>query len=588
MEPKMKKAKVKEPKVKKLKVKEPKVNAPKAKKPKAAKGKGINLYAVLVGCSMIPLIISIAIISSLSSYVIKKNLEKDAENLLLIAANDLASYCLDNEITAMNAADYYEYIDSLQEHEIELAIIAEGTPCTTSIKNENGYRVREILLSINLETDAGLLKNGYYDKNVQVDGNVYFGYYLPIMNGDEMIAVAFAGKLKDSIMGNISNVTTMFIVVAVVLAVAFTILVLLFSTGIKKLFDGVGARIKALAGGDLSVQKKQSGFVKELNNLFDSTGAMQQDLAVTIGNVKDVSGKLTDDIAEVTALSEESTDAVNVITVSMNQLSAASASMDENVQNINMQMQEIDNCVNDISQNVEHLYKSSENILRTNNESKANMDIIMENSKKSVEAVSDISDQIKQTNASIAEIDQAVELILSISRQTNLLSLNASIEAARAGEMGKGFAVVAQEIRNLSEQSANGAEMIKNLAQTITEKSEKSVELVGRVNDLIMQEQASVAQTQKKYDEHSKDISESVTEIKAIAEKTENLERVKEIVVGSVHELSAISEENAASNEEVSNKLESIVSGINKVNDRCEKMSGMAHELQESVAYFKE
>ena len=140
----------------------------------------MNFYAVLVGCSLIPLIISTVIISVFSSYIIKANLEKDAENALLIAANDLASYCYDNEITAMNATDYYEYIDSLQKHDIELAIIAEGTPCTTSIKNENGYRVREISLSLNIEADRAILENGYYDKNVMVDDNVYFGYYLPM------------------------------------------------------------------------------------------------------------------------------------------------------------------------------------------------------------------------------------------------------------------------------------------------------------------------------------------------------------------------------------------------------------------------
>lgn len=206
----------------------------------------------------------------------------------------------------------------------------------------------------------------------------------------------------------------------------------------------------------------------------------------------------------------------------------------------------------------------------------------------SFDAVEDISQQIKQTNASITEIDQAVELILAISRQTNLLSLNASIEAARAGEQGRGFAVVADEIRSLSEQSANGAEMIKNLARTITEKSRKSVELVERVNSLILSEQESVSKTESKYGEHSRDISRSVSQIRSIAEKTENLIRFKENIYDSVRKLSVISEENFSSSEEVNKNLESIISGITQVNECCEKMSFMAQELQKSVAYFKE
>ena len=261
--------------------------------------------------------------------------------------------------------------------------------------------------------------------------------------------------------------------------------------------------------------------------------------------------------------------------------------MVDHVQDIQIQMLEIGNCVNDISLSVDHLYKNSEHIVKTNNEAQENMSIIMLNSEKSVEAVNDIASQIKETNNSITEIDKAVELILTISEQTNLLSLNASIEAARAGEFGRGFAVVAEEIRHLSEQSAEGAEMIKNLASTITQKSRKSVELADKVHSLILVEQENVSKTQNKFEKLSNDIEISVDEIKSIAEKTDNLTEYKEKVIDNVQNLSAISEENTANNEEVNSNIDEITSEVQTVNRNCEKMNQMAQELERSVSYFR-
>lgn len=37
---------------------------------------------------------------------------------------------------------------------------------------------------------------GYYDKNVVIEGNIYYGYYIPIMNNGRITAVAFAAERK--------------------------------------------------------------------------------------------------------------------------------------------------------------------------------------------------------------------------------------------------------------------------------------------------------------------------------------------------------------------------------------------------------
>lgn len=88
---------------------------------------------------------------------------------------------------------------------------------------------------------------------------------------------------------------------------------------------------------------------------------------------------------------------------------------------------------------------------------------------------------------------EALEVIKGIASQTNLLGLNAAIEAARAGDQGRGFAVVAEEVRKLSEQSQIAAKNIQaNLIEmnNAVSKINQAIETTGAISE----EQAATTQ----------------------------------------------------------------------------------------------
>ena len=548
------------------------------------KGK-LSLFLMLLLCSLLPLVLSIGIVSVTSFRITKGNLENGKKEILGITARSLASYAGENQINAINASGYYDYIDSLKERGIEMAIIAEGIPATTSIKNENDYRVREIPLRSVQEYPQDI-ENGYYDDQVLIDGKVYYGYYEPIREDGTVIAMAFAGQLQDTIKDAMDNLVKRFVLLSVLLVVVFMVVILLLCRAISATVDTVSKGIDSLSNGKLNGEIAQKTSIREMDVLVSAIHKLQDALAGTIGNVKEVAMGFGACVSQVSDASDSNVKNAESIVGSMQRLSESSVAMNQNVQSIHAQMSEIEGCVCDIAGCVENLYECFEKIISTNNDATANMELISENNKKSVAAVENIADQIRQTNDSIAEINKAVELILEISNQTNLLSLNASIEAARAGDQGKGFAVVALEIRNLSEQSAKGAEMIRNLACRIVEQAQKSVEMADELNLYMVSEQSSVATTQQKYHAHSRQVQSSVQEIEMIAAKTENLTGIKNDIIQHVRDLGAISQTNTESKEEVDRNIGAIIDEIRSMDEYCNQMTQMAGQLSTAVSYF--
>ncbi|WP_213875132.1 methyl-accepting chemotaxis protein [Pseudomonas sp. dw_358] len=93
--------------------------------------------------------------------------------------------------------------------------------------------------------------------------------------------------------------------------------------------------------------------------------------------------------------------------------------------------------------------------------------------------ISTSSGHIETLNSKTVNIGQILEVITSISQQTNLLALNAAIEAARAGEAGRGFAVVADEVRNLAHRTQESAQQVQGMIEELQVGARASVSTMG-------------------------------------------------------------------------------------------------------------
>ncbi len=206
---------------------------------------------------------------------------------------------------------------------------------------------------------------------------------------------------------------------------------------------------------------------------------------------------------------------------------------------------------------------SLEQIADQSKEMKSNADEVTENITDGNTLVKELrakSDEASAINAQTAEmtanlqhsadtVKEIVDTILSISGQTNLLALNASIEAARAGDAGKGFAVVADEIRQLSEHTKESANQIAttiddliNRVNTASQNMEKSVVSANEQSEII-------AATGEKFEIILEKVTDLTEGVSNISHNVDACVEANTKVMDAISNLSATSEEVAASSQ---------------------------------------
>jgi methyl-accepting chemotaxis protein len=142
------------------------------------------------------------------------------------------------------------------------------------------------------------------------------------------------------------------------------------------------------------------------------------------------------------------------------------------------------------------------------------------------ETTKDAANMMKKLTESSIEISNVTQVVLKISEQINLLSLNASIEAARAGEAGRGFAVVAGEVKKLADETNESISKIQNVVSGLTETVNVATEMVGNISESSNDVNTTIEEVHSALDQQSAATEEVASTVSLFAEQISQLNDV--------------------------------------------------------------
>lgn len=189
-------------------------------------------------------------------------------------------------------------------------------------------------------------------------------------------------------------------------------------------------------------------------------------------------------------------------------------------------------------------------------------------------------DTVFELQDNMIKVNEALEGIKAIAKQTNLIALNAAIESQRAGEHGRGFAVVANEVKNLAEQSSKIANEINVIIEALVNKTKEAYLTVHEGDEAVIEEINIVKEIMQYFDALKEsfenidmDINNEMVQIEAMTDSVVNVQK-------RLEEINSISKENSMSIDKILNNSEDESNQIIMIRDNIKEISEAYNKLE--------
>ena len=356
--------------------------------------------------------------------------------------------------------------------------------------------------------------------------------------------------------------------------------------------------LKVVEGGigelqDFDITKKNSilKYVKrkdEIGSIASATDSLVESLRGIVDTLQNCSGTLDGKAVELHTSAAELIDCVTDSVATAEEFSTSIETTSTVVLNVD---DEVGN-INSVAQNVlDHVASSldvSGTIMGTAKSMKEQADAAYNNGQNTLIQTKSAVEQAIRGLEGLAKINELASEILSISGQTNLLSLNASIEAARAGEAGRGFSVVAGEISKLADSSKDTASAIQQLC----EEANASIDTVNACFDTILDfiEKDVVEEFRdftEKSTSYSRDVSSIKEQLDSVEKDVQLLHQAVTQISDGMTEVKSVSNNNRLAMETLVQKNERTSEIASVIQKQSEENKELANKLELVISKFK-